>query len=185
MNTRKTKNEPRLIYYKNLVLSTFSRYTSNYIKFYSSCIKYKEYVVVEISNNLNSFIAVDFNFENNWKLTIRSIKFLVFYSLILFVSGYWYSISLLHMRIHHIILPEDPSRYESPSHKYEESQNSNKRNRPSPRKGGHRRSHRLLLHRMHLQRMVHLRDNHQIHSLPQQVRVHHILGQHNRLHSHI
>ena len=70
-------------------------------------------------------------------------------------------LSILHLHLHPLILPEDPPRHEGPRHQ-ERDGLLEELHHLEPRQAQHQPSRCFLLYRVHLQRLVHHRDVRQV-----------------------
>lgn len=96
-------------------------------------------------------------------------------------SGDRCDISILHLRINSIVLFENPSGHEGAGYQDVGSAHGGEQHRFHVRQNRHGRPRRLLLHRVHLQCLVHIRDPRPVHCVAKQMRIHQFVGEHYRL----
>lgn len=92
---------------------------------------------------------------------------------------------VLHLRLHPLLLSEDPPGHAGPSHQKHHREHDREQHVGLDFGQAHdQRTHRLFLHRVPLQRLVHLRVHNAFRRVPEQVRLYQVLSEHYRLRGH-
>lgn len=93
-------------------------------------------------------------------------------------------VRFLHMRVHPVVLPEDAPEHAGARHQKHNGEHVAQHDRMGAGQDADERARGVLLHRVRVQRVVHVRDPGAVHRVARQVRVRQGVRQHHRLHRH-
>lgn len=91
---------------------------------------------------------------------------------------------VLHMRVHPVVLPEDAPEHASADHQKHHGEHVAQHDGLGAGQDADERARGVLLHRVRVQRVVHVRDPGAVRRVAEQVRVREGVGEHHRLHRH-
>lgn len=101
-----------------------------------------------------------------------------------FVSDNRHRVRVLHLRVHPVVLPENAPEHAGADHQEHHGEHVAQHDRVGAGQDADERARGVLLHRVRVQRVVHVRDPGAVHRVAEQVRVREGVGEHHRLHRH-